>query len=79
MIRPGCDRSDAGPNNQFMSRRSARQAYSRLLLVAMVPPNVTNRVTWIDANAPYYGIYGGKKNLKRKGTPDFRPPPLARK
>jgi hypothetical protein len=32
-------------------------------------------VTWIDANAPYYGTYGGKKNLKWKDAPDFRPLP----
>ena len=32
-------------------------------------------VTWIDANAPYYGVYEGKKNLKWKGSPDFRPNP----
>jgi hypothetical protein len=32
-------------------------------------------VTWIDANAPYYGIYEGKKNIRWKGDPDFRPLP----
>ena len=32
-------------------------------------------VTWIDANAPYYGIYEGKKNLKWKDDPEFRPKP----
>ena len=32
-------------------------------------------VTWIDANAPYYGVYQGKKNLKWKGLHDFRPLP----
>jgi hypothetical protein len=34
-------------------------------------------VTWIDSNAPYYGNYEGKKNLKWKGSPDFRPLPVA--
>ena len=34
-------------------------------------------VTWIDANAPYYGIYEGKRNLKWKGAPGFRPTPVA--
>ena len=33
-------------------------------------------VTWIDANAPYYGTYEGKKNLKWKGDPQFRPEPV---
>jgi hypothetical protein len=32
-------------------------------------------VTWIDANAPFYGNYEGKKNVKWKGDPDFRPNP----
>jgi len=36
-------------------------------------------VTWIDANAPYYGTHDGKKNLKWKSEPDFRPLPLAGK
>ena len=30
-------------------------------------------VTWIDANAPYYGTHKGKKNLRWKGDADFRP------
>ena len=34
-------------------------------------------VTWIDANAPYYGTYRGKRDLKYKDDPDFRLPPLA--
>ena len=36
-------------------------------------------VTWIDANAPYYGTHQGKKNLKWKDDADFRPMPLAGK
>ena len=36
-------------------------------------------VTWIDANAPYYGTYRGKRNLQDKDHPDFRPVPLAQK
>ncbi|MCY2995572.1 MAG: discoidin domain-containing protein [Planctomycetota bacterium] len=32
-------------------------------------------VTWIDANAPYYGVYEGKKNLRWKDDPEFRPNP----
>jgi len=34
-------------------------------------------VTWIDACIPYYGTHRGKKNLKWKDEPDFRPTPLA--
>ena len=36
-------------------------------------------VTWIDANAPYYGTHRGKKNVKWKGDSEFRPLPLAGK
>jgi len=36
-------------------------------------------VTWIDANVPYYGTHRGKKNLRWKADPDFRPLPLAGK
>jgi hypothetical protein len=36
-------------------------------------------VTWIDANAPYYGTHEGKKNLKWKDDPNFRPLPVAGK
>jgi len=32
-------------------------------------------VTWIDVNAPYYGTYEGKKNLRWKNDADFRPDP----
>ncbi|MCP4642556.1 MAG: hypothetical protein GY851_19080 [bacterium] len=32
-------------------------------------------VTWVDANAPYYGSYFGRKNLKYKDHPQFRPVP----
>lgn len=32
-------------------------------------------VTWIDANAPYYGSYFGRRNLKYRDHPDFRPVP----
>jgi hypothetical protein len=36
-------------------------------------------VTWIDANAPFYGTHDGKKNIKWKDDPDFRPNPLVEK
>jgi len=34
-------------------------------------------VTWIDSNAPYYGTHRGKKNIKWKDDPQFRPLPAA--
>jgi hypothetical protein len=36
-------------------------------------------VTWIDANAPFYGTHQGKKNLRWKDDPDFRPFPVVSK
>jgi hypothetical protein len=33
--------------------------------------------TWIDSNVPYYGTYDGKKKLKYREEPDFRPNPSA--
>jgi len=36
-------------------------------------------VTWIDANAPYYGTYRGKRDLKHKDDPNFRPLPLVQR
>ena len=32
-------------------------------------------VTWIDANAPYYGSYYGRRHISARGRPDFRPIP----
>jgi hypothetical protein len=32
-------------------------------------------LTWIDANAPYYGSWDGRRNLRYKDAPDFRPAP----
>ena len=33
----------------------------------------------LTGEAPFYGTHRGKKNLRWKGDPDFRPPPLAGK
>jgi hypothetical protein len=35
--------------------------------------------TWIDANAPYYGTYRGKRGLQDKDHPEFRSHPVALK
>jgi hypothetical protein len=32
-------------------------------------------VTWVDANAPYYGSYFGRRNIAYRYRPDFRPVP----
>jgi hypothetical protein len=31
--------------------------------------------TWVDANAPYYGSYFGRRNLAWRNQPDVRPVP----
>ena len=31
--------------------------------------------TWVDSNAQYYGSYYGRRNLKYKDHPNFRPIP----
>ena len=31
--------------------------------------------TWVDSNAQYYGSYFGRRNLKYRDHPDFRPVP----
>ena len=41
----------------------------------LTPEEFVRLVTWIDANAPYYGTYEGKRNLKWRKQPDFRPEP----
>ena len=28
--------------------------------------------TWVDANAPYYGSYFGRRSLAHRNAPDFR-------
>jgi len=41
------------------------------------PEEFVRLVTWIDANAPFYGTYEGRRNVKWKGQPGFRPDPVA--
>ena len=36
-------------------------------------------VTWVDANAPYYGTHKGCKHAEGKDRPNFRPQPVAGK
>lgn len=51
-----------------------RQGHSN---VKLTPGEFIRLVTWIDANAPYYGTYDGRRNVKYKDLPDFRPTPRA--
>ncbi len=38
-------------------------------------PDFIKLVTWVDANAPYYGSYFGRRNIAFRDRPDFRPVP----
>lgn len=37
--------------------------------------NLIKLVTWIDANVPFYGSYFGRRHMRYKDHPDFRPAP----
>lgn len=41
--------------------------------VALTPEERIRVTTWIDSNGQYYGSYYGRKNLRYKDHPDFRP------
>ena len=43
--------------------------------VKLTQPEFVRLVTWIDTNANFYGVYEGKKNIKWKDDPNFRPAP----
>lgn len=43
--------------------------------VALSKDEFIRLVTWVDANAPFYGSYFGRRNIAAKGRPDFRPAP----
>ena len=59
------DRSREGQHNGSQSPR-----YQSLT------PEERIRVTnWVDTNAQYYGMYWGRKNLRYRDHPNFRPRP----
>ena len=43
--------------------------------VELAPTKMIRLITWVDANAPYYGSYFGKRNLIYEEDADFRPVP----
>jgi len=43
--------------------------------VHLQPEEVLRISNWVDTNAQYYGSYFGRRNLKDKDHPDFRPVP----
>ena len=43
--------------------------------VKLAPEEFIRLVTWVDANAPYYGSYFGRRNTAYRDRADFRPVP----
>ena len=43
--------------------------------VHLAPDELLRISTWVDTNAQYYGSYFGRRNLKDRDHPDFRPVP----
>lgn len=43
--------------------------------VNLTPEELVRITTWIDSNGQYYGSYYGKRNIRYKNDPDFRPVP----
>jgi hypothetical protein len=43
--------------------------------VQLTPEELLRVSNWVDTNCQYYGMYWGRKNLRYRGQPDFRPVP----
>jgi hypothetical protein len=41
----------------------------------LTPEELLRVSNWVDTNCQYYGTYWGRKNLRYRGQPDFRPVP----
>lgn len=68
----------AEPPLSFGSHRSklAERIQSPPCRANLTEEEFVRIITWIDANAPFYGLYEGKRNVRWKGQPDYRPDPL---
>ncbi|MDR1963802.1 MAG: hypothetical protein LBQ50_08485 [Planctomycetaceae bacterium] len=70
-------------NNHYLPPYSLGSYASRLVKlldnghydVKMPQEDWIRVTTWVDSNGQYYGTYFGRKNLKYKDHPDFRPTP----
>ena len=61
----------ADPEQQKIATRLAVQ-HARINLSKAELLKITN---WIDTNCQYYGMYWGRKNLRHRDHPNFRPVP----
>lgn len=41
--------------------------------ICLTPEALLKVTNWVDTNGQYYGSYWGRRNLRYKGMPDFRP------
>jgi len=61
----------ADEKNREIARKLAKQ-HAKIKLTEAELLEITN---WVDTNCQYYGMYWGRKNLKYKDHPNFRPVP----
>jgi hypothetical protein len=43
--------------------------------IVLAPEELLKISNWVDTNGQFYGMYWGRKNLRYKGHPNFRPAP----
>jgi hypothetical protein len=41
--------------------------------IELKPEELLKVTNWVDTNGQYYGSYWGRRHIKYKGMPDFRP------
>jgi hypothetical protein len=41
--------------------------------IELTPGELLKVTNWVDTNCQYYGSYWGRRYIKYKGMPDFRP------
>ena len=61
----------ADPKQAEIAARLAEQHKE----IRLAPEELLKITNWVDTNAQYYGSYWGRRNLRYKDHPDFRPVP----
>jgi len=49
--------------------------YARSRDIRLAPEELLKITNWVDTNAQYHGSYFGRRNLRYRDLPDFRPVP----
>ena len=47
----------------------------KAIKLKLKPEELLKISNWVDTNAQFYGSYYGRRNIKDKGHPNFRPVP----